>query len=443
MDGMFLAQVEHHFQMIQPVTRVKVQRANSQLCSRCSITQLDDPKESPHYVCVKLAKPDELGDLPSESESASEPDEQLIRSRVTSKVEIKRATLQRCWKCHKLRSLRVSNHIHRMGDQGIACVGRCSSEAKATQLLWKARNLAINLRGVLCGSTHVKAHDQRHSWSQDPAVPEVWIASRAITSIRATTLQRLLSFIKYSNLFGEIFNPSDSDWAAWRKNWRLMTDAHGSGIETLARDLFGNPSLPYPEIDLTSILIQFKLTSTTSRPVLLRLVLGIEPKPQIRDCEACACDFMILDYIEKDAAVKIHIPLTGSLDLRRHSNWEEFSKLFSTKTRSENSRWSEMGYLYQGWSEQILSRRVVDLDRDVRFDETGGSEHTSEYQPFPDDNIWKFWSGDLMSEELRTEAEAKDEVWNENGECSDESDVVFDPFLEEHDRKRKRVVLLA
>ena len=469
-DGIFLSQVEHHFQTIQPVITIKVERANSQLCSRCFITPLDEPEESPYYIRVKLVKGHDDQLLPSDSDSTSKSDDestrpddqasrpstqggqssnqpvkpkiQPSRARITAReIRIKKATQQICWKCRKFRSLKVAQHRHRMGDLGIICRGRSSSHSKATKLLWQSRNLALNLRSVLCSYSLADERESTQPWSQYHGVPEIWIPPQALTDIGVTKLQRLLGFIRYSKLFLELFELNGPDQASWKRDWRFMSEAHGTGIETLARDLFGDPSVPYPEMKLATILIQFKLTSITPRPILLRLVLGIETKPEIHKCEACASDFMILDYMDAEAAVKIHVPLTRAFNIQLHASWDNFSRHFTTETCHDDSNWSEMGHHFQGWSEQALSTRAVASKKDKKFDETGGALHHEEFQPYSNDHVWEFWGGDLMSGNLCVKAQAEEETWNETGENSDESDDEFDPFLEQHDRRRKRLRL--
>ena len=412
-DAVFVSQIEHHFQVAQPVIRVEVQRLNSQLCTKCSLTGIDQPNTSSYFMRVKYVKADNPDILLSDSDSEDHMRHRSNKSKgiATAKVQVDGATLQICWKCRKGRVLQVTSQLHRMGNQGIVCQGRYANKPKAFQLLWQAHNLALDLRGVLCKSRYIDASDRDHYWSQDQKVPEVWVRPQVATGSEMTKLQRLLGFIKFSHLFHELFEASNLDLATWKKTWRPMTDTHALGIETLARDLFGNPLLPYPEMTLTTILVRFSLTYPTTRSILLRFVFGLEPKTEIRDCETCALDFMILDYIDGDAAVKIHIPLRSGLEIRRHDSWESFSKVFSIETCSENRRWNEMGYMFQGWSEQVLLTRRIDLDKHEEFDETGGSKHINEFQPFANDSEWNFWQGDLVSGEARNaELEALDDV---------------------------------
>lgn len=322
-----------------------------------------------------------------------------------------------------------------MGHQGIAYRGREITDEKPTQLLWQARNLALDLCGTFRQKVGRESPGQYSS--QDTSAPEVWASAQAIDNIGPARFQRLLNFVKHSAFFTSLLSPCHRDQQFWVGSWRLMADLHGSEIETLALGLFGDPSVPYPEMNLFTFIIRFNLSSPT-RKLLLRLVLGTESQAEIFNCEVCASDFMILDSIDQETAVKIHIPLTRTKNPLRCNGWRDFSTNFETKTCHENRRWSEIRYIHQGWTELSLLRNVKDKNIVDHFDENGPPAHIKQFQPFQDDSEWDCFSGAMIGSGLREDPDSNSDVWDPTGS---ESDDQFDPFLKEHSRKVEEILV--
>ena len=445
-DVDFLSQFEHHFQSIQPVTIIKVQKANSQLCSKCRVTPYDNPRESPDYVNIVRNKKDIPADV-SHFDFSIPLDNSGLRTsvknstgksskRAGARFILQKATQLVCWKCHKSRHLEVSKHMHRMGDQGIAYRGPEITDEKPMELLWQARNLALDLCGTFRQNVGRESTGQYSS--QDTSAPQVWASAKAINDIGMARFQRLLNFVKHSAFFTSLFDPCHRDRQVWIGSWRLMADPHVSEIETLALKLFGDPSVPYPDMNLFTMLIRFNLFSPIRRPVLLRIVLGIESQAEIVDCEVCASDFMVIDSIDHQSTVKIHIPLTRTKNAPRCDDWPDFSTQFETKRSHENLKWTELGYIHQGWTEQSLLRKAKDDIIVDEFDENGPPAHIRQFQPFQADSDWEYFGGALMGSGIYEDSDSKSDAWDAT---DSESDDQFDPFLIEHSRRLERCVV--
>ena len=232
--------------------------------------------------------------------------------------------------------------------------------------------------------------------------------------------------MKHSKIFIDLLDLSEHDRKAWMDTWQLMTKTHGAGIEALAQDLFGDVSLPYPEMDLFSMFIRFNTSPPVVHPILLRVVLAIEPKMEVFNCEICASDIMILDYVNQETAVKIHIPVTQAVPQRRCKNWQEFSILYQTEIWDEDRSWTELGSMFQGWSEQFLYRYKGKPLEDV-FDENGSPEYVREFQPFQSEYDWGFHKGARIRSEQTAKEDEDNDIFDPMG---DDSDDQFDPFLE-------------
>lgn len=445
-DVDFLSQVEHHFQTIQPVTIIKVQKANSQLCSKCRVTPYDNPKESPDYVDIVRSKKCVPSDV-SHFDFSVPLDKSGRRTSVKKSTgkSLKRADarsiLQKptqlvCWKCHKSRDIEVSKHMHRMGDQGIAYRGPEITGEKPMELLWQARNLALELCGTF--RQNVRRESTGQYSSQDTLAPQVWAPAGAINDIGVARFQRLLNFVKHSAFFTSLFDPCYRDRKFWIGSWRLMVDLDVSEIETLALKLFGDPSVPYPDMNLFTMLIRFDLFSPIRRPVLLRIVLGIESQVEIFNCEVCASDFMMIDSMDHQSAVKLHIPLNRTKNAPRCDDWRDFSTQFETKASSENLKWTELGYIHQGWTEQSLLREAKDDIIIDEFDENGLPAHIRQFQPFQADSDWEYFGGVLIGSRIYDDSDSKSDAWDAT---DSESDDQFDPFLTEHSRRLGKYVV--
>ena len=316
-------------------------------------------------------------------------------------------------------------HIHRMGDQGIACRGRCVDKMKAADYLWQARNLAVSISEMLHRSVVAGRPKKWNAFSSEPLVPQFWIPPQAFATIEVSRLQTVLQKVKQSGLCTELLDLTGKDRFNWKKNWALMTHDDGSRTEALSRDLFGDPSLPYPEMNLFTIFIRFDTAHSSMRPVLLRLVFGIDPREYIQHCSLCHNDFMILDLIDSGAAVKIHIPMNSARDYF-YQNWQDYSDRLRMKICDEEATWRDMDYLYQGWfCVLVLILPTGDQEHtseDTEWDEFAPEGIVTEFQPFATAMHWH-----LFLREHSNEMPEK-ELYREWGEGWLDDDKPFDAF---------------
>ncbi|KAI4157475.1 MAG: hypothetical protein L6R39_000660 [Caloplaca ligustica] len=81
------------------------------------------------------------------------------------------------------------------------------------------------------------------------------------------------------------------DTTKWLNGWRLMEESAGSEAQAMANNVFGDPSLPYPEMGLISLLIKFSVTIPNSRPLFMRVCMAVDRDQWIeadgRICKGC------------------------------------------------------------------------------------------------------------------------------------------------------------
>ena len=143
-------------------------------------------------------------------------------------------------------------HPHQAAEQGIACRGRFSDGAKATQLLWQARSFSIGLAKIMLepGAAATPAPTR---WSDQASAPQFWVSPQAPEGPGNARVQRLVECVKSAILCKRLFGIERHDSARWLGDWRLMNETEVVNIETevvnietAGRLTFGNPSLPYP-----------------------------------------------------------------------------------------------------------------------------------------------------------------------------------------------------
>lgn len=111
-----------------------------------------------------------------------------------------------------------------------------------------------------------------------------------------------------------------------------MEDAAGSEVEAMANNLFGDPSLPYPDLAHVSVLVKFTVTTPKSRLLLMRVCMAADRDQMVRECNYCHSASMLLDSIESETALKIHVPLSARTAQHSYSDWANFSDVSATRT---------------------------------------------------------------------------------------------------------------
>ena len=286
-------------------------------------------------------------------------------------------------------------HPHQAAGQGIACRGRFSDGDKATKLLWQARNFAIGLAKIMLepGAAGELAHSQ---WSDQPLAPQFWVSPQSPEGPGRARVQRLIDYVKSSTLCKRLIGIGRKDSSRWLGDWRLMKEAEVSNVETAGRLTFGNPSLPYPEMEIFTLWVKFDKAAQKTRNNLLRICFCIDPDQERRDCNFCHSTCLVLDYMDPEGAVKLNVPLFHSN--QPTSELAHFQCEFKAHTKTIESTWSEVNYIYQGMAQVPVDckrHKKTKSDQLVCFhydsaeeseEETWDAEGKSEstiFEPFP------------------------------------------------------------
>ncbi|KAL8881235.1 MAG: hypothetical protein Q9192_007843, partial [Flavoplaca navasiana] len=243
----------------------------------------------------------------------------------------------------------VNQHVHQGAAHGVACRGLLATEDKTVKIIWQANNLASGLNSILRSPSTIRLV-ARNPWTTDPAAPECWVSSKAMT-MSASTTQHLISHVKYRTLCQHILGLGRRDTTKWLNGWRLMEESRGFEAQAMADNLFGDPSLPYPDMGLISLLIRFTITVPNSRLLLMRVCIVVDRDPRVRECNYCHSACMLLDVIDSQTAVKAHVPLSVCTDKRSYSSWTDFLDVFTGRMHVRKATWRDITYRHQGLHE--------------------------------------------------------------------------------------------
>ena len=297
----------------------------------------------------------------------------------------------------------LADHSHQRADQGLACNGRFGNTPRALKALSQSYNLGVVLHNILQQSSLTAVRPKSPATSSDPDAPLFWADPPDFNTISNPRLQLMLDGLKQSSFCWTLVALGPQDRSNWAKEWRQMSEADGSKVANLATSLFGDTSLPYRGARFVTIWIEFRASLEQDRPMLLRVLLGVDLGPRAKDCQYCHSAFMILDFVDRTGAVKINIPLMSSPFRRIFPSSEEYLKTFSVKTGNKMARWSELTHLYQGWSffcpcghryngsdshcshRQLSSSAVRESDT---WDPNADAEQSMRFEPYPVDHPW-------------------------------------------------------
>ena len=286
-------------------------------------------------------------------------------------------------------------HTHQVAEQGIACRGRFSDSERAIKLLWQARNFAIDLAKIMLepGAGGAVAQNQ---WSDRPLAPQFWASPQAPEGPGRARIQRLTECMKRAMLCKRLIGVGKQDSSRWLGDWRLMNETEIFNVETAGRLTFGNPSLPYPEMEICTLWVKFDKSSAKTSNNLLRICVCIDPNQEQQECNSCHSICLVLDYMDPDGAVKLNVPLFHSD--QRTSGWAHFENESKTRGRTINSTWRDVNYIYQGMTpvstdckrhKKTKTNVRVCYDHDSEEDseqEIWGAEDRSDltlFEPFP------------------------------------------------------------
>ncbi|KAL8797100.1 MAG: hypothetical protein Q9182_007240 [Xanthomendoza sp. 2 TL-2023] len=321
----------------------------------------------------------------------------------------------------------VNQHLHQGAAHGIACRGSVATKDQAMKIMLQANNLASGLDSILRSPSTIRRLVARNPWTTDPAAPECWASSKAVTMSASTTLQ-LISHIKHRALCQHMLGLGRRDTTKWLNGWRLTEESTGDEALAMANNLFGDPSLPYPEMGLISLLIRFTITVPEFRPLLMRVCMVVDRDPRVRECNYCHSACMLLDIMDSQTAVKAHVPLSVCTAKKPYFYWTDLSKVFGGRLHVQKATWRDIAYRHQGLNE-VHAQRVKEICRKFRpFQiEANGQICSSCHIPtLP--NTESCFGGNSVQEE-----EEEEESVSENGstcrdEQEDEEAYQFDPY---------------
>lgn len=164
-------------------------------------------------------------------------------------------------------------------------------------------------------------------------------------TISASTILHLISHVKQRNLCQHMLGLGRRDTAKWLNGRRLMTESAGLKAQAVANSLFGDPSLPYPEMGLISLLVRSTSTVPESRLLFMRVCMAVDRNPRVWECNYC---HMLLNVIDPQTAVKTHVPLSVRNAMWAYFDWTDFSEVFTITTHVQKATWSDMAYRHQG-----------------------------------------------------------------------------------------------
>ena len=324
-------------------------------------------------------------------------------------------------------------HPHQAAEQGIACRGRFSDGHKATRFLWQARHFAIGLAKIMLQpvAAGTLAQDQ---WSDRPLAPRFWVSPQAPEGPGRARVQRLVEYVKSAMLCKRLFGIGRQDSSRWLGDWRLMNETEIFNVETAGRLTFGNPSLPYPEMEIFTLSVKFdKFTAKTSSS-LLRICFCVDLDQERQDCNGCHSTCLVLDYMDPEGVVKLNMPLFR-FD-QENFEWTQFHHKIRTHQRTVESTWRDVNYIYQGMTPASVDcKRHKRTKTNVKICFNYNSEEDSEqekwdaegrsdltlFEPFPP--LGQSWICPDSNSLLAAEKE-----WNSEEDPLVSDEEVFEPF---------------
>lgn len=286
-------------------------------------------------------------------------------------------------------------HAHQVAAQGIACRGRFSDSDTATKLLWQSHNFAIGLVKIMLEPGAAGEVPQAES-SEHPLAPRFWVTPQGPEGLGAARVQRLIKYVKPTMLCKRLIGEGKQYSSRWLGDWRLMDETEIYNVETASRFTFGNPSLPYPEMEIFTLWVKLDEAAGNSGCGLLRMCFCIDPAQERQDCSCCHGICLVLDYMDPKGAVKLNVPLLSSS--QRILDWAGFRDGDKMDKRTIQSTWRDVNYIFQGMKPiPVLCKRHKRTKKDTVLccmwdsdeaskDETWDAEGRANptfFEPFP------------------------------------------------------------
>ena len=274
-------------------------------------------------------------------------------------------------------------HPHQNVGHGISCRGIFSDEDTTTRFLWQARNLVVELAKTIL-DTGKNQEPIRASYPPKLSQIFYWISPQGSESLSSSKTKLLLETVDNSSLCQSLLGIDSRGIQRWPGNWQQMTLEEGSRTEELGCLCFGDPSVPYPEMEIITILARSEETEPTMDPSLLRICFWVDPTQERRDCRYCHSKGMILDFMNSDGTVKINVPLFGANDLGYIFDWVHFSDTYQTAIEHGFYTWKELEYQFQGTAQTLhicSGHETTSLGPDVHIVEDLDTRFARERRP--------------------------------------------------------------
>ena len=324
-------------------------------------------------------------------------------------------------------------HPHQAAKQGIACRGRFSVGDRATKILWRAHNFATGFAKIMLEPAAAGGLTQ-NQWSTDPLAPQFWVSPQAPEGPGHARVQRLVEYVKRTVLCRRLIAVGRQDSSRWLGDWRLMDESEVFNVETAGCLTFGNPSLPYPEMEIVTLWVKFDTSTAKTNSNLLRICICVDSDQERQDCSFCHSTCLVLDYMDPQAAVKLNIPLFRSSE--NTPRWDQFQDTIRTKKKTLQSTWRDVNYIYQGMSpvridckrhkrtkanRQICFHYDSEEDSEEEIWDAEGKSADTLFEPFPPPDI--FW---ICSDD--NSLWAKEDEWDSEEEPLVSDEEGFEPF---------------
>ena len=284
----------------------------------------------------------------------------------------------------KEQDLATDRHPHQNAGHGIICQGSFSDEDTTTRLLWQARNLVVELVKPILHTAEDQESITRASHSSKLSQIYYWVSPQSSESLSTSKTRLFLEIVKNSSLCQTLLSSDSRGMQGWLGDWRLMTSEEGSRMEELGCLCFGDASVPYPEMEILTILARSKETDPTIQSGLLRICLWVDPTQERRDCFYCHSKGMILDFMNSDGAVTINVPLFGTNNQGHIFDWAQFKDSYRTTIEHGNHTWKELAYLFQGTALTMhicSGHETTSVDSDVHIVEDLDARFARERRP--------------------------------------------------------------
>jgi hypothetical protein len=325
--------------------------------------------------------------------------------------------------------LKIQDHHHQMGRQELSCSGYFSKSRRPHLWLIEARNLAIYLSEVIHGLRSISRKSEQPA-STNTVEFLFFSGGENSSSLHDECL--FMECIKQNNLCSSLLDLNEASIHLWNQNWKSMDRESLPLLDTLARRIFGDLTIPYPNMSVSSLLVRFNPNSHPDDCKLLRITFGIDRRPEIQECRYCEPAFMTLDCIGPDSALKVHIPLLHARHEQPCLTEKDYSDCFLTNTGTLSWNLISLASSCQGWSYETrcyqenfshcyFNKNVEEWDPD------GSNEQDRPFQPFPPDRVTHLCFNSYLLGRLFASVE-------KGGECNvDEPLESFEPSPREDD----------